>query len=166
MALQQLENVRDQIVARVSGNDYEKVVQVNQYLIELLEYSTESGDNAYNIYGALMQRKCVCEGYAESFKYIMDALDIPCILVIGEACNSEGNTENHEWNYVQIDGIWYAMDVTWNDPILVGGGRLTANLKEKYLLKGTGINQNHFPNGKISSNGITFTYPTLSNRDY
>lgn len=165
-AILQARNVRDQIISQLSGNDYEKILQVNDLLVENLEYSTVYGKNAYNIYGALMQRNCVCEGYAEAFKYIMDALNIPCILVVGTAQNADGSGENHEWNYVKIDENWYAMDVTWNDPIIVGGGRLTNNMKRRYVLKGNDINSNHFPNGKISENGMTFSYPELSSRDY
>ena len=96
----------------------------------------------------------------------MDELGIPCILVIGEARNSEGSTENHEWNYVQLDENWYAVDATWNDPIIIGGGRLNKDLQQKYLLKGIRVNENHFPNGKISTNGVTFAYPSLSDKDY
>lgn len=165
-AILQVRNVRDKIISELSGSDYEKILQVNDLLVDNLEYGTSYGDNAYNIYGALVQKNCVCEGYAEAFKYIMDGLNIPCILVIGTAQNSDGNSENHEWNYVMIDGKWYAMDVTWNDPIILGGGKLTNELKRKYVLKGTSINTNHYPNGKVTATGIAFTYPELSTRDY
>jgi transglutaminase/protease-like cytokinesis protein 3 len=97
----------------------------------------------------------------------MDAESIPCVLISGTAQNSEGTTENHEWNYVQLDGKWYAIDVTWDDPIIQGGGYLTNSLKYKYFLKGLNtINKNHFLNGKVSVNGITFTYPNLEKNDY
>lgn len=165
-AISQVRSMRDQFISKLSGNEYEKIVQLNDLLIENLEYGNEYGNNAYNIYGALLQRNCVCEGYAETFKYIMDALNIPCILVIGTAENSDGNNENHEWNYVKINNNWYAMDVTWNDPIIIGGGKTTNDIKRKYLLKGNSINNNHFPNGKVSEYGIVFSYPELSSKDY
>ena len=164
--ISQVESVKDQIIENLSGSEYEKIIQVNDWLVENIDYGTIYGNNAYNIYGALLGKNCVCEGYAESFKYIMDALEIPCILVIGTAHNSEGNSENHEWNYVQLNGTWYAMDVTWNDPIINGRGKLNNSLKHQYLLTGNRINENHNPNGKISINGITFTYPELGNNDY
>lgn len=165
-AISQVRSMRDQFISKLSGNEYEKIVQLNELLIENLEYGNEYGNNAYNIYGALLQRNCVCEGYAETFKYIMEALNIPCILVIGTAENSDGNNENHEWNYVKINNNWYAMDVTWNDPIIIGGGKTTNDIKRKYLLKGNSINNNHFPNGKVSEYGIVFSYPELSSKDY
>ena len=34
----------------------------------------------------------------------MDELKIPCVLVSGTGTNSNGQTESHAWNYVQLDG--------------------------------------------------------------
>lgn len=57
----------------------------------------------------------VCEGYARAFKYLCDMAGIPCVLVDGTALS-----ERHMWNYVQMeDGLWYAVDVTWDDPTVV-----------------------------------------------
>ena len=167
MALNQVANTRNQIISELSGSIYNKILQVHDWLVENLEYGTEiSGKNSYNIYGALINKSVVCEGYAEAFKYIMDELDIPCILVVGKAQNSEGNIENHEWNYVEIDGKWYAVDVTWDDPIVLSG-YLTNSIKHKYFLKGSNtMNSNHSPNGQISGRGIEFKYPTLQVGDY
>ena len=162
-----LNNIRNGIIAQLTGDTYNKILQVHDCIVDNIEYGTEiSGHNSYNIYGALVNKSAVCEGYAESFKYIMDALNIPCILVVGEATNSNGTTESHEWNYVQIDGKWYAVDTTWDDPILANG-YLTNNIKYKYFLVGSNvIDTNHFPNGKVSQNGISFTYPTLEKEKY
>ena len=61
----------------------------------------------------------VCEGYARAFKVLCDQKNIPCMLVVGFAKNSAGDSgESHMWNEVQMeDGKWYAVDVTWNDPV-------------------------------------------------
>ncbi len=42
----------------------------------------------------------------------MDASEFLCVLVSGTATNSQGEEENHAWNYVQINENWYAVDVT------------------------------------------------------
>ena len=97
----------------------------------------------------------------------MDALNIPCIIVPGLATNSEGNTENHAWNYVQINNIWYAVDCTWDDPILIGPGFLTNSSKYKYFLKGeTEMNKTHIPKGQLTENGKIFEFPVLSQTNY
>ena len=72
---------------------------VHDYLVDNINYDTSlSNQNIYNIYGALINRKCVCEGYARAFKYLLDELNIPCVMVIVTGTNSQGETENHAWN--------------------------------------------------------------------
>ena len=60
----------------------------------------------------------VCEGYARALKVLCDAMDIPCILMSGNAFSPfTKKFQAHMWNYVQMeDGNWYAIDPTWDDP--------------------------------------------------
>lgn len=166
--LKQVQNVKEEIMSKVSGTTYNKIMKVHDWLIDNLEYDTKmTNPNIYNIYGALVEKSAVCEGYAEAFKYIMDELDIPCILVAGEAINSEGSKEKHEWNYVQIDGKWYGVDVTWDDPIINGYAYVTNSTRHKYLLKGSiTMDKNHKAIGKLSAKGKEFIYPELQMEDY
>ena len=164
-----IEKVRDYIVEKVKDkSDYEKIKLIHDYLRDTIEYdSTVSKDNIYDIYGALILRKCVCEGYAKSFQYLMNELGIDNVIVIGTGTNSSGKTENHAWNYVLLDNNWYAVDVTWDDPILFGDGVLPEKSKYKYFLKGSNtMNQNHVVSGKFTDGGQEFTYPTLNIKDY
>ena len=57
----------------------------------------------------------VCAGYAEAFKVLCDGLGIPCVLVNGWVLSGD-SWGLHEWNYVKLNGKWYAVDVTWDDP--------------------------------------------------
>lgn len=144
-----------------------KIKVVNEWMIDNLSYEDREGNNnKYNLYGAIVETKVVCEGYARMFKYIMDGLDIPSILVSGTATNSDGQTELHAWNYVELNGQWYAIDVTWNDPVVIGDGELTDSQKSKYLLKGKSFLNDHEEDGMISENSMEFTFPTLNNADY
>ncbi len=166
-AISKITEVKSKIMQNRCGNTYEDIKMVHDYLIGKVEYDTTiSKNNIYNLYGALVNGEAVCEGYARAFKYIMDELEIPCIMVIGKATNSEGKTENHAWNYVQLDGTWYVIDVTWDDPIITGGW-LTQRNKYKYFLKGSKeINSDHLANGKFSDKGMLFKYPELSEISY
>ena len=144
-----------------------KIKVVNEWMIDNLSYEDiEGNNNKYNLYGAIVETKVVCEGYARMFKYIMNGLDIPSILVSGTATNSDGQTELHAWNYVELNGQWYAIDVTWNDPVVIGDGELTDSQKSKYLLKGKSFLNDHEEDGMISENSMEFTFPTLNNADY
>ena len=57
----------------------------------------------------------VCQGYAETMKLFLDALGIENKLVYGT-----GGGISHVWNLLCLDGDWYHMDVTWDDPLLDG----------------------------------------------
>ena len=96
-------------------------------------YNSDSNQKA-TVYGAFVEAKGVCEAYSRAYKYILDDLGIENILVTGTAVNSTGASEEHMWNYVKVNGNWYAVDVTWDDPIVVGGGTLSEEAKHKYFL--------------------------------
>lgn len=166
-ALEQIEKVKNHILQNRKPNTYENIKMIHDYLVENIEYDTTiSKEHIYNIYGAMVNKQSVCEGYARSFKYLMDSLGIPCTLVIGEATNSEGQTENHAWNYVQIDNYWYAIDCTWDDPISSTGWVSEAS-KYRYFLKGSEeMLKNHRPSGQFTEGGKVFSYPPLSTSNY
>ena len=167
-AISQVEQVKNSIVSRRSGNTYEDIKMVHDYLVDSMEYDTTiSRNNIYDVYGALVNKVAVCEGYARSFKYILDEMGIPCVLVIGTGTNSRGETERHAWNYVQLQGIWYAVDSTWDDPVVVGGGTVSQSSKYKYFLKGSSeFYADHTPSGQFTPGGKEFTYPSLSSSSF
>ena len=167
-AINSIEQVKNSLVSRRTGNIYEDIKMVHDYLVDNIEYDTSlSKNNIYDVYGALINKVAVCEGYARSFKYILDEMGIPCVLVIGTGTNSRGETERHAWNYVEINSNWYAVDCTWDDPIVVGGGNLPQSSKYKYFLKGANeFNQDHIASGQFTEGGKVFTYPSLSSSSY
>ena len=166
-AIGQIEQVKNQIIQNRSGNAYDDIKMIHEYLVENIEYDTTvSQSNIYNVYGALVNGRAVCEGYARSFKYLMDKLGIPCTLVIGTGTNSQGQTENHAWNYVQLNGTWYAIDCTWDDPVS-STGYVSQSSKYRYFLKGSNeFLQDHTPSGQFTEGGKVFNYPTLSGTDF
>ena len=164
VAISNIENIKNEIISNTSGNTVDKIRYVHNYLIDTVEYDVNAGTGIRDIYGTLINQKAVCEGYAKAFKYIMDELEIPCILVCGTATNSVGVTENHAWNYVQIDGVWYAVDVTWDDPIIRGEllGDLPDDIRYRYFLNGSEkFFQNHVEDEQLLD-GIALSYPELS----
>ena len=166
-AISRIEQAKNQILANRSGNAYEDIKMVHDYLVDNIEYDTTiSKENIYNVYGALINRTAVCAGYARSFKYFMDELGIPCTLVIGQGTNTQGQTENHAWNYVQLNGNWYAIDCTWDDPVSTTG-YVSQSSKYRYFLKGSNeFVQDHTANGQFTEGGKVFNYPTLSVQGY
>lgn len=166
---QQLKEVNekaDEIKKNAQGSNYQKIQYIHNWLIDNLEYDkTYTESNTRDIYGALINGNVVCEGYAKSFKYLLDKLEIPCILVSGEAINSENKRENHMWNYVKINETWYAVDVTWDDPIILNNGELSKENKYQYFCQGDNMNSNHFVATKLTTNGQEFEYPELYHKE-
>ncbi len=162
-----LEGIKANVVQSVSGSDYNKIQQIHDVLVDELEYDQSLNRvHTHDIYGALVEKCVVCEGYAKAFKYLLDGVGIPCVLVSGTGKNSKGQTEEHIWNYVNLDGKWYAVDVTWDDPIITGGV-LTNKLRYQYFLKGSSsFNDNHTANHYLSKNSFKFEYPKLNTSDY
>lgn len=152
---------------KVNGiSRHEKLKSINDYLANNIVYDpnveTNPASNDFDVYGALINGLCVCEGYAEAFKLLCDREGIPCITVVGT-----GNGGAHKWNMVLMeDGEWYTLDSTWNDQ--------GSNIYYSYFLNGGGtkapwFNSDvadstvHVPSGKIFSSADTaFVYPTLS----
>ena len=158
----------DQIVEQTKNDtDLQKTKRIHDWIVSFLEYDTnKESKNAYHIY-ALSDRKAVCEGYARIFKYLMEEVGVPCILVSGNATNEQGQTQSHAWNYVQLNYVWYAVDVTWDDPVIVGGGTLNESAKYKYFLKGSDtFFKDHKEESAISENSMKFQFPTLTKVDY
>ena len=166
--LNEIKETRDNIVKRLNGIDYNKIMHAHDWIINNLQYEQNiTNNNVYNLYGALIEKSAVCEGYAETLKYILDEAGVQCVLVSGTATNSEGKTERHEWNYVQLYGKWYAIDSTWDDPVVKGTGYVSDSIKHRYFLVGSNeMNKNHFPNGQMTESGKKFVYPTIETEKY
>lgn len=89
------------------------VSAVNQYLCETVEYPASEPYSAesHTIYGALVEKSAVCEGYAKTAQALFEMRGLNAIYVTGTCNNGVG----HGWNLVQISGEWYQLDITWND---------------------------------------------------
>lgn len=93
----------------------EKALAVHDYLVLECEYDKERLDNetlpdvSHSAYGALVNKIAVCDGYAKAYSSILEELGISSTVV------SSGSM-NHAWNQVSINGEWYHVDATWDDP--------------------------------------------------
>lgn len=172
------------------NDDYSKIKKVHDYLIDTIEYD-EDEKHRYDIYGALVNGKCVCSGYAFAFQYFMNQLNINSIYVTGAGDTNvkygmfDLIPNNHAWNYVELNNNWYAVDTTWDDPELLNGAVLTDSRRYEFFLKGSQkMNESHCARWKLGSNGAIgvkstksiiktrylveeeFTFPKLSEKDY
>ena len=148
--LASLSNVSDADVANArailssiisnSMSDVDKIKAVHDYLVKNTTYDygyyskSDYHDHLENI---LVEHRAVCQGYAVAFYVFMKELGIPCSILTGVA-NNGGGMEKHAWNAVKLDGSWYFVDVTWDDPMMQDTGHNTyldgSNLSYEYAL--------------------------------
>ena len=107
-----VEKVKENIIEDIKDNDalgdVEKALLIHDRLALLCEYDFNKNDNRYNIYGALVNGKAVCQGYALAYEYLLEAVGIDAYI-----CRS--NRLDHAWNIVYINGEPYHADVSWDD---------------------------------------------------
>lgn len=106
--IEQINDARDEILLYVNDNmtDFEKIMAVHDYMV--LNYCYDESFANHDI--TIMTTKTgVCMSYTLAFKYLMDTLGIECTYVSSESMN-------HAWNLVKLDGKWYHIDLTWDDP--------------------------------------------------
>ncbi len=126
----------------------------------------ENAGHIRTAYGALIKGESLCEGYARAMKSVLDRLGIPCVLIQGMYQLARDQGELHMWNYVQVDGRWYGVDATMDDPITPvpneNGDGLDGGERTMYLLAGADVmGRRHVPNGIMSEADFEFTYPAL-----
>ena len=93
-------------------SEMDKVKYVNDYIVQNTIYSDETNGSPHSAYTTLAERKAVCQGYALLAQKMLTALDIQSLYVVGDA-----GGVGHAWNLVNVDGQWYHLDTTWNDPL-------------------------------------------------
>ena len=118
-ALAEADRVVDTLIT--SGmSDYDVVKILHDYLVTHCDYDyrVDIGNMpfiSHQAEGALLKGTAVCSGYAKAYEALLDAAGIPCETITGYAGGY------HAWNLVQVDGAWYHVDTTWDDPTTRGG---------------------------------------------
>ena len=91
----------------------DKVRSIHDWILLKVSYD-KTTENSGNVYGALVEGKARCEGYAYTLNYVCKLNSIPSIYLSGTVA---GYDEGHAWNILKMDNSkWYYMDVTWDDP--------------------------------------------------
>jgi len=107
--LQKVNEILDLCKESGATTDYEIALFMHDYLIYHANYG-ESVHQCHSPVGVLVYGVGVCESYAGAYQLLMDRAGVTCISVVGTA------GEPHGWNMVRIDGVWYQVDCTWDDP--------------------------------------------------
>lgn len=92
---------------------FDKLVYFHDRIVTGCEFS-QTDINSSSAYGVLVDGRGQCEGYAAAMAFLCNKAGIPNYMVTG--FDADGAT--HAWNKVILDGEWYNIDCTWDDPIL------------------------------------------------
>jgi len=107
---------RTRILSQIPDTSSErwKIWLLFDYLARQVTYGDCGIAQSHTIVGVFRKQThvAVCEGIAKSFKYLCDALKIPCLIVCGQADLGLGNYENHAWNLIQYENGCRHLDVT------------------------------------------------------
>ena len=121
-------------------------LRLHDYIVHVCDYDSAARDNedtsplARTTYSVLVRKKAVCEGYTMAYRYLLKKFNIKCEEIVSDEMN-------HCWNYVFIKGNWYHVDVTYDDPVFIGGtGVRMLDRGLNFLLTGGAgsISRDHF----------------------
>lgn len=122
-----------------SMSDFEKVKAINDYIVLNSTYSYNSSTTPHAVYAILNEGKGVCQAYALLAYRLLQEAGMEVRYVTGWA------GEAHAWNIVKVDGQWYHLDTTWNDPVFsASAGDMSDYVSYKYfLISDNAISQDH-----------------------
>ena len=114
--------IRNTILPQLSlggKTTYQKVQAIYNWITANVKYdyshlSDPTYLTQYTAYAAAVQKKAVCQGYANLFYRLANDAGIDCRIITGKAYNGT-QTEDHAWNIVRMaDGKYYCLDATWD----------------------------------------------------
>lgn len=96
-------------------SDFYKELYIHDFIIGRCDYDNRADSlneswSVFTVYGALVDRKAVCEGYSKAIKLLLNKNGVSSRLVTGKSENAL-----HMWNMVKIGGSWYHLDATWDE---------------------------------------------------
>ena len=135
-------------------NDYQKVKTVQDWIADNIayEYGTLAKDSpVFTAYGALINRKAVCQSYCVLFYRLMLELGVDCRVISGKV-----RGEYHTWNIVKLGDKYYNVDTTF---------AASAKSKTAWLLKGSKSFADHVSDAEFLTDTFKKDYP-IDTEDY
>ena len=120
-----LNNAYNEAIPDDSVDKETKALLLHDWIVQHTAYTY----NYFDAYQVLVNGRGVCQGYTLAYACLLKKAGITC-----DYCISQNM--NHVWNYVQMDGQWYHVDCTWDDPTADVMGRAYHN---NFLRSDSGI---------------------------
>lgn len=141
-------------------NQWQTELEINDYIVNNCEYKYDPEEHfAYSTaYSVLVNGESACEGYSKAAKMLFDMAGIESMTVRGKSIGN-GETVDHMWNIVSIDGEYYNFDCTWNDPVSDGDKKEILSIADRiadseksykyFNLSDEMIKDTHIPENKL-----------------
>ncbi|WP_242951814.1 Ig-like domain-containing protein [Clostridium acetobutylicum] len=156
-ALEKAKTVLNTIV-QPGMTQVQKELAIHDYIVTNTQYETavftsdNVSDDIYTAYGALINHRAVCQGYAEAFKMMCNLVGIPTDII-------EDFKLDHAWNIVKLDdGNYYQVDTTWDDPVYGDDTSLSIsheyfNLSDRQMFADHTIDKDkwHYPKAAVDN---------------
>lgn len=117
---EELMQVAEGVISSLSdpSDEWQTELEIHDYIVENCRYELAEPRLVYSSsYGALVNGLAACEGYSKAAKLLLDMAGIESSVVSGTSSNFNGEEGAHMWNAVNIDGKFYHLDCTWDDPV-------------------------------------------------
>ena len=108
-------------IVKSSMTELQKVIAIHDWIVINMDYAYNDYKNgtikkdAHTAYGGLENGYVVCNGYVELFSLMAEEVGIETKQISGYGNMGLGD-QHHSWSQVKIDGKWYNLDLTWDDP--------------------------------------------------
>lgn len=131
----EFDRVSADVLAKASSNPtkFDQLLYLHDWIVDHTDYISDGSSYISEADGPIAYGRALCEGYAKAFAYLSNQLGYNCICVVGTT------KEEHMWNMVEIDGEWYHVDVTSDDPI----SRIDASLHDYFCVTTSYIEKDH-----------------------
>lgn len=101
-----------------TNSQRENIRNIHDYIINHTQYDSDRVEHSIveyhssSAYGPLFEGYAICGGYTDLMELFLEELDIPSFKI---------SSDTHVWNVVYVDGDWYHLDLTWDDPVSSDG---------------------------------------------
>lgn len=97
----------DNFIREIKGlSDREKIRRIASLVADSIVYGSENKGNLKTVFSSSEEVKGECGLYAQSFLYLCQRANIPCLTV---------KDKDHAWNEVYVDGEWRTADISYYD---------------------------------------------------
>lgn len=140
-------------------NKLQTAIELHDYLAVNCAYDSENFNKnsvplvSHSTYGVFANRVAVCDGYSLAYKYLLKQFGINCYMVTSD-------TMKHAWNLIELNGNYYQVDVTWDDPAWDLVGRACHNymfLSDTAFAAVPGTDHHYDWSVTVGSNVVSYT---------